>query len=399
MLEVLPHLSVDPILGLVVAYNEDKNPDKVDLGAGVYKNEHGHTPIMSAVSKAQQYWLQTETTKVYAPPAGFAGFNQGILELLFDTEHPVIQEERAISVQTPGGCGALRIAAGLINRCRPGARIWISNPSWANHIPLLGSVGLELVEYPYYDAQQHMVDFDRMMTALQSAEKGDLILLHGCCHNPSGADLTRDQWRLLTEHCLAREIVPFIDIAYQGLGDSLAEDVWGLRHMAERCSEVIVALSCSKNFGLYRERVGATVIVAANTETATVSRGQLLNIAREIYSMPPSCGAALVEIILNDKSLKQEWQTELTQVRQRIRSLREAFSQQFTAAGMGSAFDYISKEKGMFSFLNLSPKQVQVLRDRYSIYLLNSGRINIAGLNQQNMDYVVHSTINVIDDS
>ena len=256
MFENLPALPADPILGLVTAYNADNNPLKVDLGAGVYKDELGHTPIMGAVQQAQRYWMEREGTKVYAPPAGFTGFNQGMISLLLGERHTAINDNRVISVQAPGGCGALRIIAGMLNRCRNGAKVWVSTPTWANHIPLLGSAGLNLVEYPYYDYQHHRIDFEQMLNTLKTVEQGDVVLLHGCCHNPSGADLNRDQWRAIASVLNERGAVPFVDIAYQGLGDSLEEDAWGLRYLAEQCPEVIVATSCSKVFGLYRERVG-----------------------------------------------------------------------------------------------------------------------------------------------
>ncbi len=396
MFEELPALSADPILGLIMAYNADTNDQKVDLGAGVYKNEQGHTPIMEAVLQAQSRWAAAETTKVYAPPAGFTGFNEGVLQLLLGEGHQALREERAISVQTAGGCGALRVAAGMLQRCRENIKIWVSTPTWANHIPLLGSAGLELVEYPYYNAQQHKIDFDAMITSLATVEAGDLVLLHGCCHNPSGADLSPEQWQAVAKVLLERGATPFIDIAYQGLGDGLDEDAYGLRYLAEHCPEVIIATSCSKNFGLYRERVGAAVVVANDAETAEVCRGQLLNVAREIYSMPPSHGAALVDLILHDEALTQQWQRELGQVRERISGLRETFVQRLADAGAGDRFNYIKDEKGMFSFLGITVDQVNRLKQESSIYMVGSSRINIAGLNDNNMDYVIESLLKVI---
>ncbi len=396
MFEELPALSADPILGLIMAYNADTNDHKVDLGAGVYKDEQGHTPIMKAVAEAQSRWAEAETTKVYAPPAGFEGFNEGLLQLLLGKEHPAIRQGRAISVQTAGGCGALRVAAGMLQRCRKNIKVWVSTPTWANHIPLLGSAGLELVEYPYYDSQHHKIDFDAMMTSLATVEAGDVVLLHGCCHNPSGADLNREQWQAVAKVLLERGATPFIDIAYQGLGDGLDEDAYGLRYLTEHCPEVIIATSCSKNFGLYRERVGAAVVVASNAETADVCRGQLLNVAREIYSMPPSHGAALVDLILHDEVLTQQWRQELSLVRGRISGLRKAFVTRLADTEAGDRFNYIKDEKGMFSFLGLTVDQVNRLKQDSSIYMVGSSRINIAGLNDNNMDYVVESLLKVL---
>ncbi len=396
MFEQLPALAADPILGLVAAYNADSNPEKVDLGAGVYKDENGHTPIMAAVSIAQARWADQEMTKVYSAPEGSEGFNQGMQRLLLGKDHSALRDKRVSSVQTPGGCGALRVAAGMLNRCRNGVKVWVSTPTWANHIPLLGSAGLSLHEYPYYDYQQHGIDFDGMMTALAKVDAGDLVLLHGCCHNPSGADLTREQWHAVADLLLEKGATPFVDMAYQGLGDGLDEDAYGLRYLAEKCPEVIIASSCSKNFGLYRERVGAIVVVAKDSQTADVCRGQLLNVAREIYSMPPSHGAALVDLILNDLSLTQQWQQELTDVRERIANLREEFVQQLVAAGAGDRFNYIKDEKGMFSFLGISQEQVARLKQENSIYMVGSSRINIAGLNKKNINYVVDSLLAVL---
>jgi aspartate aminotransferase len=396
MFEKLPSLMPDPILGLITAYAADSNPDKVDLGAGVYKNEQGETPIMAAVAAAQTRWSQQETTKVYAPPAGFEGFNRGIMHLLLGRTHIALRDKRVVSIQTPGGCGALRVAAGMLNRCKQGAKIWVSTPTWANHMPLLGSAGLSLSEYPYYDYERHSIDFDAMISSLAKVSAGDLVLLHGCCHNPSGADLSREQWHAVTDLLLEKGATPFIDMAYQGLGDGLDEDAYGLRYMAERCPEVIVASSCSKNFGVYRERVGAVVVVAKDSASAQVCRGQLLNVAREIYSMPPSHGAALVDIILNDTALMQQWQQELNSVRERIASLRKFFVQRLKAAGAGERFDYIQQEKGMFSFLGITPEQVERLKKEKSIYMVSSSRINIAGFNEDNIDYVTDALMLIL---
>lgn len=396
MLEQLPALSADPILGLFAAYSVDPNPRKVDLGVGVYKDENGHTPIMAAVLEAQARWARQEESKVYVTPAGFAGFNEGMIELLLGRDHPAIRDGRVSSVQTPGGCGALRIAAGMLNRCRDNITLWVSTPTWANHIPLLGSAGLRLREYPYYDYEQQGINFDAMMASLNNVSAGDVVLLHGCCHNPSGADLRPEQWRTVASVLVEKGATPFIDIAYQGLGDGLDEDAYGLRYLAEHCPELIVASSCSKNFGLYRERVGSVMIVANTPTVADVCRGQLLNVAREMYSMPPSHGAALVDLILNDVDLRTQWQQELEQVRERIVGLRQSLVTRLRAAGAGDRFDYIQNEKGMFSFLGISAEQVGRLKKESSIYMVDSSRINVAGLNQQNLDYLVESLLKVI---
>lgn len=400
MLEHLKPLAVDPILTLMLECQADPNPEKVDLGAGVYKDETGNTPIMQAVQTAQARWQQSETTKTYVGPAGWAGFNQAMTSLLLGANHPAIKEERVVCVQTPGGCGALSMIGHLIQRCYSAAgkasRVWVSTPTWANHIPLLGECGLELKEYAYYDYQTHTIDFAAMMDSLANIEAGDVVLLHGCCHNPSGADLNHDQWQQVAILLNEKGALPLIDVAYQGLGDGLDEDVWGLRHLAEHCPELMIASSCSKNFGLYRERVGAAMIIAKSPSAMEASRSQLLSIARGIYSMPPNLGGALVDIILNDPALTTQWHTELDAMRQRITDLRSQFVATLQAAGAGSRFDYIEQEKGMFSFLGISPEQVKQLKEQYSIYMVSSSRVNVAGLSDHNMGYIVDSLIKVL---
>ena len=399
MFDVLSPLPADPILALMQQCNADNNPNKVDLGAGVYKDEVGHTPIMAAVQAAQALWQEQETSKVYVGPAGCVGFNDAVMKLLLGEEHAAIAEQRVVSLQTPGGCGALNVAGHLIARCYSASqqgRVWVSTPTWANHIPLLSGCGLELKEYTYYNSETHQIDFEGMLASLSELAPGDAVLLHGCCHNPSGADLSQDQWRAIADLLNNKGAIPFVDVAYQGLGDGLAEDAWGLRLLVEQCPEVVIASSCSKNFGLYRERVGAVLVSAKNAEQAQLSRGQLLTIARGIYSMPPNYGAALVDLILNNEQLTQQWQTELTTMRERIANLRTAFVQKLNAAGASNRFDYIEKEKGMFSFLGISAEQVQQLKDRHSIYMVNSSRMNVAGLSDANMDYVVNAVMQTL---
>ena len=391
MLEQLTALAEDPILGLSQAFAADNNPLKVDLGIGIYRNEQGETPIMSAVQEAQKLWHQSEQSKSYLPAEGISGFNSGIAELLLGREHEAIQAQRIACVQTPGGCGANRLAAELAQRCKPNTKIWLPTPSWLNHFPLLGGAGLAIEEYPYYDKVNCTVDFASMMATLENAQPGDLLLLHGCCHNPTGADLSRKQWQVLATKCKKCKLTPFVDIAYQGLADGLDDDAWGVRHLVEELDEVFLAYSCSKNFGLYRERVGAVLIATANRRQAEICRSQLISIAREIYSMPPSHGAAVVDIILHDPVLQVSWRNELNQMRDRIKHLRETFYRQTKTAGMGERFAFITRENGLFSALGLTPEQVNQLKNKYSIYMVNSSRINIAGLNQRNIDYVVEA--------
>ncbi len=385
MFEQLKTLPQDPILGLMKTFREDTRSNKVDLGVGVYRDEAGNTPIMAAVQQAQQRLLETETTKAYIGPAGAEGFNHLIGRLLLGAGHPALKDGRVNVVQTPGGCGALRMAAEFLNLCKPNATIWVSTPTWANHIPLLGGAGLSIREYPYLDRATLSVDFDAMMACLEQADAGDVVLLHGCCHNPSGADLNADQWTAITDLVERKGLLPFIDIAYQGLGESLDQDALGVRLMAERLPEVIVASSCSKNFGLYRERTGALMLISANAQQGQAATSQLLSAIRSHYSMPPSHGAAVVEMILDTPELMQSWQSELEAMCVRILDLRAALSQALAPVG---DFSFIERQRGMFSFLGISPQQVQILREEFGIYMLDSSRINIAGLSADTLPLV-----------
>ncbi len=385
MFEQLKTLPQDPILGLMKTFREDTRSNKVDLGVGVYRDEAGNTPIMAAVQQAQQRLLETETTKAYIGPAGAEGFNHLIGQLLLGGNHPALKDSRVNVVQTPGGCGALRMAAEFLNLCKPNATIWVSTPTWANHIPLLAGAGLSIREYPYLDRATMSVDFDAMMDCLAQADAGDVVLLHGCCHNPSGADLDADQWTAITELVERKGLLPFIDIAYQGLGESLDLDAQGVRLMAERLPEVIVASSCSKNFGLYRERTGALMLISANAQQGQAATSQLLSAIRSHYSMPPSHGAAVVEMILDTPELMQSWQSELEAMCVRILDLRAALSQALAPVG---DFSFIERQRGMFSFLGISPQQVQILREEFGIYMLDSSRINIAGLSADTLPLV-----------
>ncbi len=386
----------DPILGLSAAYKQDTNPNKVDLGVGVYKDEAGRTPVMSAIKKAEQKLWEAEDSKSYIAQAGPEEFNRHTLSLILGEQHPALRDQRAASILAPGGSGALRLAAEFVNKNFAGTRTWVSDPTWANHIPLLSSAGLKLQQYPYYDANAHLIRFDQMMETLKAAGPGELVLVHGCCHNPCGADLSREQWQVFLNAAQQQGFTPFIDLAYQGLGDGLDEDVYGVRLLAENLPELIVASSYSKNFGLYRERTGALSII---TETAAQLPGpssQILSTAREIYSMPPSHGAVLAGMVLDDVGLKAEWSGELTGMRDRINGLRSLLVQKLKDNNVERDFSFIEQEKGMFSFLGLSVEQVQQLVNHYSIYLVNSSRINVAGINTDNIDYLARSIAEVL---
>ncbi len=388
MFESLEALNPDPILGLMAAYREDEHPQKIDLGVGVYRDESGETPIMASVREAEQRRFDGETTKAYIGPPGTPGFNDLARALMFGRDHGALRDRRVAGVQTPGGCGALRVGAELIKRARPATTVWVSDPTWANHVPLLGNAGLAIREYTYYSRASHGLDADGMLNALAEVPAGDIVLLHGCCHNPSGVDLAVPHWEAIADLANERGFTPFIDLAYQGLGDGLEEDAAGVHILAERCPELIVASSYSKNFGLYRERVGALQIVSPDTAQTAIVQSQLASVVRGIYSMPPAHGAAIVEIILGDEALNAAWVEELTAMRNRINGLRVLLADRLGAA-TGQDFGFIREQRGMFSFLGISPQQVERLRREFSVYMVDSSRINVAGVNGTNIDYFV----------
>ena len=396
MFETLNALNPDPILGLMAAYRQDSNTHKVDLGVGVYKDEVGHTPIMASVQRADAEHRAAETSKTYVGPPGDAEFNQQIQALIFGASSQAHADNRVRTVQTPGGCGALRVAAELINRARPAATIWVSDPTWANHVPLLGDAGLQIKTYPYYDAAAQGLKVDAMLTAFEHIPAGDLVLLHGCCHNPCGVDLDPLHWDAIAALAVKRGFTPFVDLAYLGLGLGLNEDAYGVRKLAATVPEMLVASSCSKNFGLYRERVGALSIMSPTVAQAEVVYGQVQNVARGIYSMPPNYGGALVGRILNDPKLRTQWDRELTEMRDRINNLRAELAQKFATRLTTNRFDFIPRQRGMFSFLGLSKEQVQLLKTKYSIYLVDSSRINVAGINSRNIDYFCDAVCSVL---
>lgn len=389
MFEALKQLPQDPILQLMQMFRDDARPEKVDLGVGVYKDDTGNTPIMAAVHEAERRLLEGETTKSYVGPAGSAGFNEAMARLILGEGSSLIREGRTSVIQTPGGCGALRMAAEFFRLCQPDTKVWVSTPTWANHMPLLGGAGLNIREYPYLNPETLTVDFAAMLNRLESAEAGDVVLLHGCCHNPSGADLTFEQWQAVTELIQRKGLLPFVDMAYQGLGDGLEEDAAGLRYLASQVPEMVVAASCSKNFGLYRERTGALMLISSTEAINKAATSQLLNVVRSHYSMPPAHGAAIVETILGDDALRAQWQGELGGMCERILGLRHAFADALAPVG---DFRFIARQRGMFSFLGITPEQVRRLREEHGIYMLESSRVNVAGLN----DLVLPTVANAI---
>ncbi|MCU7061018.1 aspartate/tyrosine/aromatic aminotransferase [Serratia ureilytica] len=396
MFEKITAAPADPILGLTDIFRADARPNKINLGIGVYKDETGKTPVLTSVKKAEQYLLENETTKNYLGIEGIPAFASCTQELLFGKESPIVADRRARTAQTPGGTGGLRVAADFIANQTSAKRIWISNPSWPNHKNVFSTVGLEVLEYAYYDAANHALDFDGLLNSLKQAQAGDVVLFHGCCHNPTGIDPTPEQWAQLAELSVANGWLPLFDFAYQGFANGLEEDAQGLRIFAAKHKELIVASSYSKNFGLYNERVGACTIVAADAETADRAFSQVKAAIRANYSNPPSHGAAVVATILGNDALRAMWEQELTDMRQRIHRMRQLFVNTLQEKGAQQDFSFIIQQNGMFSFSGLTKEQVLRLREEFGVYAVNSGRVNVAGMTPDNMAPLCEAIVAVL---
>ncbi len=387
MLEHLDRLPPDPILGLMAAYRADDDARKIDLGVGVYRDEQGNTPVMRAVRAAERAVLERQTTKTYVAPAGNAAFNDAMRRLALGAHSSLGESDRVCAVQAPGGCGALRLGAELIRAAVPDATVYVSTPTWANHVPLLSGCGLQLERYPYYDPATGGVAFEAMMRALESLPPRSVILLHASCHNPTGADLEAAQWGELLGLMQRRALLPFIDMAYQGLGDGIDADAEGLRLLCAALPEALIAVSCSKNFGLYRERVGCLIALNQSAAAAGATLTQLTRIARGLYSMPPDHGAAIVAEILGSDTQRAAWRSELDEMRARIAHLRVATTRALAEACPDHDFSHIQRQRGMFSYLGISPQIVRRLRERHHVYMTEDSRVNIAGLRLQNIPY------------
>lgn len=379
----------DSLLALIALCDADPRPDKIDVGVGVYRDSAGNTPILRAVKAAERRLLEGQRTKTYLGSRGDIRFTELIEPIVFG--EAAASDGRIVGVQTPGGCGALRLGTELIARANPSARIFVGRPTWPNHAPLIGAAGVEMVDYPYYARDSRTLCFDAMMDALGGGSAGDLVLLHGCCHNPTGADLDADQWRAVAELVADRGLVPFVDLAYQGLGRGLDADAAGTRLVVETAEQALVAQSCDKNFGLYRERVGNLYVKAASARQAQIALGNLITLARTMWSMPPDHGAAAVRLILDDAGLRADWQAELTEMCARIRALRARL------AAFDPRLSYIGVQNGMFSMLPLSPEQVLALREDKAIYMAGSGRFNVVGLSDDNVDRFAAAVVEKMD--
>lgn len=385
MFEKVPAAPADPILGLTEEFKNDSRTTKINLGVGIYKNEDGQTPVLATVKKAEAALLESEKTKSYLTIEGTAEYGVAVQKLLFGADSNIVTNKLAKTAQAPGGTGALRVAGEFIKRELNAGKIWISNPTWANHVGVFTAAGVETAQYNYYNAETHDKDFDAMLTSLADAKAGDVVLLHGCCHNPTGIDPTAAEWEQLAKLCADKGLLPLFDFAYQGFAKGVEDDAAGLRTFAQYCDEILVASSFSKNFGLYNERVGAFTLVAANTETATTAFSQVKKIIRSIYSNPPAHGAAVVTHILNDEALRTEWEKEVAEMRDRIQEMRTLFVQTLKDEGVTQDFSFIEAQNGMFSFSGLNKEQVVRLKDEFAIYIVGSGRISVAGMTKSNM--------------
>lgn len=393
MFEHVEPTPLDPIIRLIGIFKADDRNNKIDLGVGVFRDSNGNTPIMVAVKEAEQQLHDQQTTKTYVGLSGDERFNSHIAQMVFGADADI---DRIRAVQAPGGCGALRVLSEMLAKVTPDSKVWLTDPTWGNHYPIFQGSGFATETYPYFNRTTKTVDVDRLMDALATRGPNDIVVFHGCCHNPTGAELKPEHWDEIAKLAAKTGFFPFFDLAYQGFGDSLDEDVYSIRSMANQVESLVVASSCSKNFGLYRDRVGCALLLGETAESADLACAQLLSTARSSYSMPPDHGAAIVGLILEDEQLRQTWDRELSQMRGRILGLRRQMQSKLHNATDSDHWDFVAEHRGMFSLLVLNDQQVDRLRDEYAIYLVAGGRINIAGVrNEEEMDRFVEAFVAV----
>jgi aromatic-amino-acid transaminase len=386
----------DPIIGLTEAFNNDPSPAKVNLGVGVYQDANGKIPVLKVVRTAEARFYEQETTKSYLPIDGLAAYNKEVQKLLFGADSQVIAEGRAVTVQGLGGTGSLKIGADFLRRFLPEAQIWISSPSWENHQMLFEAAGFKVNSYPYYDAETHGLNFNGMLETLKTLPTQSIVVLHACCHNPTGVDLNQEQWQLVIDVVKQRNLVPFLDFAYQGFGESLDADAYAVRAFAEAGIQCLIASSFSKSFALYRERAGALTILTESGAEAKRVLSQVKRVIRTNFSNPPSHGAQLVALVLGDPALRRQWETELTEMRERIQQMRDKFVQMLREKGIEQDFSFIQQQRGMFSYSGLTPEQVKTLREKNSLYIVGSGRICLAAMNDQNIGGICEAIADVL---
>lgn len=376
----------DPILGISEAFRNDPNPRKINLSVGVYQDESGKSPLLNSVRKAEELLLQNEESKGYLPIPGDPDFIRATQNLVFGPENEMVVTGRVASLHTPGGTAALRLAGEFVRSVLNRRNIWVSRPTWANHEGVFSRAGLDLQYYPYFNQETHELNLDGMLTVLEDIPENDVVLFHGCCHNPTGVDPTPDDWETIAKICKERQLLPIVDFAYQGFAHGLIDDAEAIRAFSKYGLEYIICSSFSKNFSLYRERVGAFHLIAKNKEEAERSMSQLKVLVRTNYSNPPAHGGAIIKTILENQELRLEWDDELASMRNRIRTMRQLLVDKLKEHEVPGDFEFINQQNGMFSFSGLSPEIVQKLRDQYSIYIVKSGRINVAGLSEKNVD-------------
>lgn len=386
----------DPIIGLTEAFNNDSSPAKVNLGVGVYQDANGKVPVLRVVREAEKRWYEQEATKSYLGIDGLPAYNKEVQKLLFGADSQVIADGRAVTFQGLGGTGSLKIGADFLKRFFPESQIWISSPSWENHQMLFEAAGFKVNSYPYYDAETHGLNFNGMLEGLKRLPANTIVVLHACCHNPTGVDLNRDQWRLVVDVVKQSNLIPFLDFAYQGFGESLEADAFAVRLFAESGLSCLIASSFSKSFGLYRERVGALTILTANAEESKRVLSQVKRVIRTNYSNPPSHGAQLVAMVLADTELRQQWEAELAEMRERIWQMRGKFVEMLREKGVEMDFSFIKNQRGMFSYSGLSPEAVKTLREKYSLYIVGSGRVCLAAMNEKNIGYICEAIADVL---
>lgn len=386
----------DPILGLNEAFNTDTRTTKVNLGVGVYFDDNGKIPLLSAVKSAEEARLKSAPARGYQPIEGPVAYNQAVQNLLFGAESPLVTEGRTITAQSLGGTGALKIGADFLKRLNKDAKVYISDPSWENHRALFESAGFTVENYPYYDATNRSVNFDAMMSCLDSLPAGSVIVLHACCHNPTGADMSESQWKDVVSVCGKRGLVPFLDMAYQGFAEGIAQDALAVNLFSASGLQFFVASSFSKSFSLYGERVGALTVVTSSKEEAARVLSQVKRVIRTNYSNPPIHGGAIVAAVLSDASLRAQWESELGEMRNRIRAMRTGLVEQLRAEGVAQDFSFVTRQRGMFSYTGLSAQQVERLKNEFGIYAVSTGRICLAALNSKNIGYVAKSIASVL---
>jgi len=396
MLETIEAAPRDAILGLTAAFREDPRTEKINLSVGVYQDENGKTPTLECVRIAEQRLAEAVSIKSYLPIPGAPEYGEVVRQLAFGADHEVVQSERAASAHTPGGTGALRVAGDFLRANFPGLTLWMSDPTWPNHPNVFSAAGLPQKSYPYFDKPTNSLDFEAMLAAIEKIPAGDAILLHGCCHNPTGIDPTIDQWNQIADAVYGRGLLPILDFAYQGFAEGIEQDAAGLRAFTRLGAELLVCSSFSKNFGLYRERVGALTVVCPQADQVAAVQSQINRVIRSNYSNPPAHGAAIVNCILRDAELRAIWETEVTTMRSRINGMRQQLVDQLAAQGVPGDYSFITQQRGMFSFSGLTKDQVEVLREKHALYIVGSGRINVAGLTPSNIEHVAEAISTVV---